>query len=193
MFASIIAKVKKSFHFPLQISVGLVEIQSTGFYDHMCNQYYNNIRFIAFNWNGKKCSFPSAFISSVECRIIIVLYRLNFQSHYNLDALIISTFEMFCTLVVLFVTSELGERISSEFEDINNQINRFDWYLCPINMQKMLPVIMTNLQQPVEFKCFGSIACNRDTFKAVSWMGEKNLHTSWHNFIDHACFFFFFR
>lgn len=75
---------------------------------------------------------------------------------------------MFFTLFILFITCELGGQISSDFDGINDQINQFDWYLCPLKVQKILPPIMANLQQPVEFKCFGSFACNRDTFKAVS-------------------------
>lgn len=91
-----------------------------------------------------------------------------FQSQNNIDTLFISIFEMFCSIIVLFVTCELGDQISMEFDEINDQINEFNWYLCPLNVQKMLPAMMMNLQQPVDFKCFGSSACNRSTFKEVS-------------------------
>ena len=57
--------------------------------------------------------------------------------------------------------------MSSEFEDINDLINRFDWHLLPLEIQRLLPIIMANAQQPVGFQCFGSFICNRDTFKTV--------------------------
>ena len=74
---------------------------------------------------------------------------------------------MSTTFVLLFASCELAGRMSIEFDDINDQINRFDWYLFPHEMQQLLPIIMANTQQEVGFECFGSILCNRDTFKKV--------------------------
>lgn len=46
-------------------------------------------------------------------------------------------------------------------------INQFDWYLMPADIQRMLPIIVNFAQQPVYIVCFGSAACDRDTFKYV--------------------------
>ena len=69
---------------------------------------------------------------------------------------------------VLFITCELGQRLNQAFEDCNDIINQFKWYSFPVEIQKMLPIIMNFAQQQVVFYCFGSTACIRETFKSVS-------------------------
>lgn len=71
------------------------------------------------------------------------------------------------TLILTFLPCELGERMSSVMFEINESIDQLDWFLFPHGIQKMLPIILLAVQQPVEIKCFGSIACSRDSFKNV--------------------------
>lgn len=47
-------------------------------------------------------------------------------------------------------------------------IDALDWYIFPIEMQKMLPTILIEAQQLVALECFGSILCSREVFKQVS-------------------------
>lgn len=81
--------------------------------------------------------------------------------------MLIPIFGLFVTAILLFASCELVGRISQEFNDICDMVDQFDWYRFPCEMQKILPIIMMSTQQPVEFECFGSIACNRETFKRV--------------------------
>lgn len=67
----------------------------------------------------------------------------------------------------VFITCEICQRITNGCDKFNDQIERFEWYLFPANIQRILPTIIINVQQPVYFECFGSIACNRDAFKQV--------------------------
>lgn len=76
-------------------------------------------------------------------------------------------FELFCTFTLLFLSCELSDQISIDFENINDTINRFDWNSFPLEMQRLLPIIMANTQQSVGFECFRGFICNRDTFKKV--------------------------
>lgn len=66
------------------------------------------------------------------------------------------------------MSCELCNRLSIGFDDINGIIDEFDWHLFPIRMKKALLIVMMNAQEPVEFSCFGSFSCNRDTFKKAS-------------------------
>lgn len=93
-----------------------------------------------------------------------------FQSHnaHDLKVLISPIFVLINALVSVFITSEITERISSEFDEINDMISEFDWYLFPLKMQKMLPLIMMSAQQTVEFEIFGSFYWNRVAFKKVT-------------------------
>ena len=68
---------------------------------------------------------------------------------------------------VLLITCELGQQINLAFIDCSDMIDQFDWYLFPIEIQRMLPLILNFAQQPIEVKCFGSAACDRETFKYV--------------------------
>lgn len=76
-------------------------------------------------------------------------------------------FEVLWAFGLVFVSCELAEKMSNEYEEIGELIEQFDYYSFPFDFVKMLPLIMLNGQQPVYFECFGSIACSRETFKKV--------------------------
>lgn len=75
--------------------------------------------------------------------------------------------ELFWSFGLVFIDCELASRISNEFDNIDYLIGQFDWYLFPYEVRKMLPLFMMNAQQEVGFICFGSLMCNRETFKKV--------------------------
>lgn len=60
---------------------------------------------------------------------------------------------------------ELGQRVTDAFEEICDEISAFQWYLFPLQLQKLLPTILIETQRPVEMECFGSITATRDTLK----------------------------
>lgn len=76
-------------------------------------------------------------------------------------------FEACYSIFVLFAVCELCQRATDSFVDIDDIIDEFDWYLFPIKVQKLLPTIMIMAQKPITIECFGSILCNRSTFKEV--------------------------
>lgn len=69
---------------------------------------------------------------------------------------------------ILYVINILGERVTAAYIAVCDAIDKLDWYAYPIEMQKTLPFILINAQQPVTLKCFGSISCGREVFKRVS-------------------------
>lgn len=75
--------------------------------------------------------------------------------------------EVFYAFGVMFMTCELGQRINIAFVECGEMVEQFDWYLFPAEIQRMQPMILNITQQPFELKCFGSTACDRDTFKSV--------------------------
>lgn len=70
-------------------------------------------------------------------------------------------------LILLLGICGFSQRISNAFEEINDVIVQFDWYLFPIEINRMLPTILLVTQHSVALKCFGSMACNRETYKMV--------------------------
>lgn len=93
--------------------------------------------------------------------------------------ILISVFDACVVLVSLCGICGLCQRISNAFEEINDVIVQSDWYLYPIEINRMLPTILIVTQHPVGLKCFGSIACNRETFKEVrSFVNLKSQRNS---------------
>lgn len=80
----------------------------------------------------------------------------------------LTVFQIFWSTGLAFIPCELGERTSGTFVEICDEIDNFDWYAFPMKIQKILPLILINAQEPVAIECFGSIACARDVFKRVS-------------------------
>ena len=69
---------------------------------------------------------------------------------------------------MIFVGCEFAQRGCNGLNKINDVIDQFDWYLFPHKINRILPMIIIIAQQKIAIKCFGSISCDRDTFKKVS-------------------------
>lgn len=50
---------------------------------------------------------------------------------------------------IILLFSELGQRFSNSFIEIDDAIGQLDWYLFPIGIQRLLPITIMNVQQPV--------------------------------------------
>lgn len=70
-------------------------------------------------------------------------------------------------LTLVFIACDLGQRTSDAFAGIDITIGQFDWYLFPIKIKRILPMIIANAQQPVLLECFGGITCTREVFRKV--------------------------
>lgn len=76
---------------------------------------------------------------------------------------------MVWVLFLLFVACELGERVSNEFDELDDEIYHFNWYKFPQNVCRTLPMIQMCTQQPVRINVFGKrITCTREIFQKVS-------------------------
>lgn len=100
-----------------------------------------------------------------------------FQLHHsdNLAVLLVTTIQVMYAFVVLLIACELGQRFHLAFFDCSEMIGQFEWYSFPYEIQRMLPVVIHFAQQPVDIKCFGSAACDRETFKSVSITKSKHV------------------
>lgn len=78
----------------------------------------------------------------------------------------------------ILLMCEIAGRVSNKFEQINDIIVRFQWYLFPIKMRQSLPIILVNVQKPVVFKCTANVPCNRETFARVSCV-DAETKNSW--------------
>lgn len=93
---------------------------------------------------------------------------------------------------MIFLVCELCTRASDAFEEINDMIGTFDWYLFPDNINRLLPTIIILAQQSVMIDCFGSLGCNRDGFKRVSFIqhiGKNFFYQFWTSKLNLLKFF----
>lgn len=70
----------------------------------------------------------------------------------------------------IFLACEVGQHLSDTAEGIDNMIEQFDWYLFPLQQQRMLCTILIDVQEPVVIACFGDVSCSRETFKKVNFV-----------------------
>lgn len=68
---------------------------------------------------------------------------------------------------LVFLSCEIGQRFTYAFDEITDLFGQLNWYLFPINVQRLLPTIMINVQEPIVIGCFGIINGSRDQLKKV--------------------------
>lgn len=73
---------------------------------------------------------------------------------------------MFWSFVVMFIYCDFGERVCSGFNEIHTGVEECDWYQFPIEMQRMLLIIMT-IDEPIVLNGFANVVMTRETFKKV--------------------------
>lgn len=89
--------------------------------------------------------------------------------------------EVLCAFGWLLISCELGERFRAEFDEISDVIDQFKWYSFPNKVQQRLSTIIFIAQLPVALEVFGSISCQRESFKNVSLNDLILLDTYSHN------------
>lgn len=97
-----------------------------------------------------------------------------FQSHDESDYLMLwkSIFNGINVLSFNFITCESGQRLTNSFDEVDDDLGQLDWYLFPIEIQRLLPMTIMNVQEPPVIKCFGNIQCSREQFKKV-WVCQS--------------------
>lgn len=87
--------------------------------------------------------------------------------------LILTVIEIVYAFGILVIICELCQRISQSFDEYSDMIDQFDWYLLPMEIQRMLPMIFMFTQQPIEIKYFGTMAYGRPTMKYVRIIAKR--------------------
>lgn len=75
---------------------------------------------------------------------------------------------MLYAIGIVFAFCELCQRVTDAFAEIADELKMLDWYRFPQEIQRMLPIILLGIEQPVFIECFGSISGLRETFKKVN-------------------------
>lgn len=62
--------------------------------------------------------------------------------------------------------------VKNEFDIFNDAIGYCKWYSLPIEMQRMLIILMANAQRPTTIHGYGNILCTRIAFKKVKYRSK---------------------
>lgn len=71
------------------------------------------------------------------------------------------------TFTTIFAFCEFGERVTHQFNLFNEKFCHCDWYLLPIEIQRMYLIVLVGVQDPVMIRGFANTLCSRDAFKKV--------------------------
>lgn len=81
--------------------------------------------------------------------------------------LAILLFQIIGAFFFLLVTCEFGGRMTIAHDDIDTAILQLSWYRFPVELKKLLPILMSMSQKEIELRGMGSVACSRETFQRV--------------------------
>lgn len=62
---------------------------------------------------------------------------------------------------------EICQRINLVYEKCYDMIGQIEWYLYPVEIQRLLPLIIMVAQRPIQIVYFGSGTCDRELIKKV--------------------------
>ena len=71
------------------------------------------------------------------------------------------------TFVIMFLYCEFGEMVTNQFNELNERFSKCNWYLLPIEMQRMFVIVMANTQRPAMIQGYANVVCTRESFKQV--------------------------
>lgn len=92
--------------------------------------------------------------------------KMNFNPE-NLYEVITSLLVLFWGLFAVFFFCECGKIVSTQFTMFDHDLWQCNWYLFPIEMRRLLALVMSNTQNPATLFSYGNFECTRDTFKRV--------------------------
>lgn len=75
---------------------------------------------------------------------------------------------LFWSVFPIYLFSDLGEDVSNHFYELNDTIYQSEWYAFPIEVQRMLPILLMTTQKQVVPRGFGNLLCIRESFKKVT-------------------------
>lgn len=67
----------------------------------------------------------------------------------------------------VFLFCFFGQRLSSNFDDLNDSFYDCEWYRFAVKSRKFLHAILLATQYPVRIRGFGRYSCTHDTYKRV--------------------------
>lgn len=69
--------------------------------------------------------------------------------------------------ILIFLVCESGTMVANQFDMFDEKFRECKWYLLPNDMQRMLVIFISDLQQPKFIRGYANVVCTREAFKKV--------------------------
>ena len=89
----------------------------------------------------------------------------------------------------MWFSCEIGQRFCNAFDVVDDTIGQLNFYLLPMEIQRILPMVIMYSQEPLVVRFFGSLCCTREQFKKVS--AENEIQSSFSPKINSKYFYTF--
>ena len=70
-------------------------------------------------------------------------------------------------LILLFILCDFGQKLTNQFELLEDEMYNCKWYLFPMKMRLTFAFAMMNVQELATFQGLGNIELSRETSKKV--------------------------
>ena len=70
-------------------------------------------------------------------------------------------------ILFIFLLCEPGARMTNQLGKFSDELNRSDWYLLPIELQRWYIIFVSDTQNPIKVFSYADIVCERETLKRV--------------------------
>lgn len=75
---------------------------------------------------------------------------------------------IFLIVTTLYLFCYFGGQVTQRFEDIGNVLYQLDWFLLPLDLQKILPIVIALTQKRVFVRGFANTRSTREVFIKVN-------------------------
>lgn len=103
-------------------------------------------------------------------RLISTTNSFRFQPNGGTDTLVLLSSIMLCfgTLLLSMICCEMGEQLSDTCGGVEESLAQVRWYLFPLEIQQLFPIVIQYSQERLVIRFFGSMAVTRAQFRKVS-------------------------
>lgn len=84
--------------------------------------------------------------------------------------LAILIFQVIGAFFFLLNVCEFGGRVTTAYDEIDYATLQLSWYKFPVELQNILPVVISIVQDKVQLRGIGSVVCSRGTLQQVRKM-----------------------
>lgn len=96
------------------------------------------------------------------------LFHSQFIETSNLLLLEVAVSGICALLPILSMICYVGEGVRTKYLQLNDAIYDVSWYLYPVKLEKLVPLMLMHAEKPAKFESVGGLDCSLETLKTVT-------------------------